>query len=156
MFRFTIRDVLWLTALVALGAWLAITSRRLASLEGGFKGLYREFQALERQHDMLLARYLSPPVGGEFLVLPPPSLAPLPSIQLNHGLMRLAAIPRRRQYLQTCTCLEPSSQFRRQTIAVESWSDQHHPLTDTTHLYTIAVRIPLAVRAYPNPQCLSY
>jgi hypothetical protein len=80
MFHFTIRDVLWLTVVVALGVWLAITSRRLASLEGGFKGLYREFQALERQHDMLLARDLSQPVGGEFLVLPPPSLAPLPSI----------------------------------------------------------------------------
>ena len=33
MFRFTIRDVLWLTVVVALGVWCALSGWRIASLQ---------------------------------------------------------------------------------------------------------------------------
>jgi hypothetical protein len=50
MFRFTIRDVLWLMVVVAMGAWLAGTNRRIATMEAAFMSLQREISLRDEDY----------------------------------------------------------------------------------------------------------
>lgn len=54
MFRFTIREVLWLMVVVALGVALALEHRRFAALDAAFQAQKAELQAA--QADMRLAQ----------------------------------------------------------------------------------------------------
>jgi hypothetical protein len=47
MFRFTIRDVLWLTALVAMGLGWLQTTRRLSSVEAERQALETTFKSMK-------------------------------------------------------------------------------------------------------------
>ena len=49
MFRFTIRDLLWLMLVVALGVGWVQTSRRLASVEAKYRPLQATFDAMKAQ-----------------------------------------------------------------------------------------------------------
>ena len=78
MFRFTIRDLLWLMVVVGMGAWQALSARRIANLEAGLRNLYAHVDAMDeiykREIQVIGAatefqRGLS---GGTFTPLPSP------------------------------------------------------------------------------------
>ena len=84
--KFTIRDVMWLTLVVALTVEWAVSARRMVALEARLDMLQREVQSMDRyyQRELLILgaatefqRALSG--GGTFAIPAQPSLPPLRS-----------------------------------------------------------------------------